>query len=439
MEEPKPTNRANDFGKKGWALIILCLLAAFCSSAASGSLNVGAAHFIEVTGATQTQLMLGATIGQLIGALIGAVGGNFFTKRSPRKWALILAIIYAISFFLNGMSVRYWQFMITFIIFMASIWIVAFMCCGALVSNWFPRKRGLAMGWITIGMPLGGAVAANVMMFVANHVGFRASYIPYALLALVVAILFMVILRDYPADCGCYPDNDRNFDMERMKEEEAKMKQLQASSPWTVGRVFSCRQFWFIALCIGCMMFASGFMAQVVPTMVSFGVAMTAAPKFMLLVAGCACVGSYVMGLADQKIGSKRAIIITSILMIAMGLIEQINFLPTKIIGFCLMGLVQGAGTNYMLSIIMHHWGQRSSMNIYRYAQPICTVISALSTTIISAVAAAAGGNYNISFLLCSGLAVVSIILIIFVRDGFVAKKEEKFAEKDKEKQIQAS
>ncbi len=435
MEKQQGLSRTNNFGKKGWLLLILCLLGFFTSTSASGSINVGAAHFIEIMGVTQTQLMWAPTIGQLVGAVIGIFCTNFFIKRSPRRTIMVCAVIYAVAFFLNGMSQRYWQYMLTFIIFMAAVYVWTFMCSTALVANWFPRKRGAAMGVITIGMPLGSGIAATIMSAIQLRTGFYISYIPYALLGLVVAILVLVCLRDFPSECGCYPDNDRNFDMEKLKEEEAKMKQLQDSSPWTPKRVLGTWQFWFIMFATAFMMFASGFMAQVVPTLMTYGISAAAAPRFMLLICGVACVGSYFMGLLDMKIGSKRSIIVVLCGMIAMGLIAQIPFLVTKIVAFMVMALVMGAGSNFILSIVMKYWGQRSTMKVYRFLQPFNTVISAFSTTIIAAIAAAAGGNYNISFLVCAGLCVVGLIFMGLIKDGFVEKKEEKFAEQDKAKQ----
>ncbi len=428
------TNARSNFGGRGWLLVILCLVGCFVSSSGSGSINVGFATFSAAMGATQTQLMLGTTIGQIAGAVIAFFFGQLLiSKVSPRVTILWCSIIYAVFFFLNSYSTSLAWYYVTFTVFMAASFIWAFLCIQALVANWFPRKRGVAMGWITIGLPLGSGVAANLMSAINNHIGFHVAYLPYAIIAVVVGILYVVCLKDTPAECGCYPDNDKNLDVEQLKAQEKAMQEYQAKSPWNPKRIFSTPAFWFITIGIAFMMFASGFMAQVIPTLLTFGVSMTAAPRYMLLVCAFACVGSYLLGWVDTKLGSKPAIVITFCMIFAMALFEQLNALAPKLVGFMFLGLVMGAGSNFMISIIMRLWGQQSCMRVFRYAQPICTIVSSFGSTVIAAIATAFGGNYNMSFLFIGALGVVGLILILFVKDGAAKKKEEKFMAKEAE------
>ncbi len=426
MDTAKTKARSN-FGGRGWLLVLLCIGGCFMSSSMSGSLNVSSTVFNEMFGWSQTQLMLGATFGTLVGVVISIVGGKLLINRSPRRVILICALIYAVCFYLNGHSVSLAMFYITFIIGTACAFIWSMICNPMLIANWFPRKTGLAMGWVTMGLPLGAGISAFIMRAVYVRAGFYASYLPYAIIAVVLAVIYMVGLKDFPTECGCYPDNDKNFNAEQVKAEEAAIKALREKSLWTPKRVFSSKEFWFVWISISCLGFCAGFIAQVVPTMVSFGLTAQVATYCMVGVSLIACVGSFILGKLDAKIGVKKAMIIGCILVFCMAIFEQLNNLPCKVIGFVFVGMIMGGASNFMLSIIMRTWGPKNAMNVFRFAQPLMSLTTGFAATIIAAIAAAFGGNYNMAFLVMGFLGVVALIMIIFIKKSNVDRKEQQY------------
>jgi ACS family hexuronate transporter-like MFS transporter len=68
-----------------------------------------------------------------------------------------------------------------------------------LVSNWFPRRQqASAVGWANAGTPLGGAIAGPIVGFVALSFGWRASFIAIAIIGLVWALAWMLLVRERP-------------------------------------------------------------------------------------------------------------------------------------------------------------------------------------------------------------------------------------------------
>lgn len=168
-------------------------------------------------------------------------------------------------------------------------------------------------------------------------------------------------------------------------------------------------------------------MTQIVPTLLTYGLTQQTAVYVNLLVCVIACFGSWILGVVDTKQGSRRGMMITFVCLIGMGLLAQINYLPTKLVCFALLGIVVGGGSNFMLSSVMGYWGRTNGMKVYGFSQPCSQIISSFGSTIISAIAAAAGGNYNMSFLFIGILAVIGFILVFFIKDGFMEKREQKF------------
>jgi len=68
-----------------------------------------------------------------------------------------------------------------------------------LVSNWFPRRQqASAVGWANAGTPLGGALAGPIVGVVALSFGWRASFIAIAIIGLVWALAWMMLVTDRP-------------------------------------------------------------------------------------------------------------------------------------------------------------------------------------------------------------------------------------------------
>lgn len=97
-----------------------------------------------------------------------------------------------------------------------------YICSLNVVSNWFPRKKGIAMGWVTIGFPLSAAVTSQVMGNIVTKGGLPEVYTIYAVASFVLCVLVAIFVRDYPEQAGAYPDNNHKFDSEAAKKELAE-------------------------------------------------------------------------------------------------------------------------------------------------------------------------------------------------------------------------
>jgi len=87
----------------------------------------------------------------------------------------------------------------------------------AVVSNWFKKRRGTAIGLMAAGVGAGGVLAPLISDIITDQ-GWRAAYFAMAVLIWVVAIpLGALVVRTRPAEMGMYPDGapilagDRNL------------------------------------------------------------------------------------------------------------------------------------------------------------------------------------------------------------------------------------
>jgi predicted MFS family arabinose efflux permease len=88
-----------------------------------------------------------------------------------------------------------------------TIFALALSTCGTmvivvLVSSWFLRRRGLAIGIALLGTSMGGIILSPINVALIQSNGWRASFAYLSFLPLVLALLVLLFVRGTPKDAG---------------------------------------------------------------------------------------------------------------------------------------------------------------------------------------------------------------------------------------------
>ena len=80
-----------------------------------------------------------------------------------------------------------------------------------LVAKWFEARRGRAMGYVYLGLGLGGVVSPLLSNYLIRNFGWRHALEVVGLLIMVVLIpVGLLVTRSAPADLGLLPDGAAN-------------------------------------------------------------------------------------------------------------------------------------------------------------------------------------------------------------------------------------
>ena len=434
---------AKGFGRKGWVILILTFFSILMNSMIIyDSLNV--------TLLPQTGLGWPARLGlenpsilyvfSTIAAWISVPGAIIFgwlcgKKSCKFSWGLALV--------LNAAVCLLWTFaaaspVYLIMLCLANICGMGFNYIASLnvVSNWYPTKKGLAMGVVTIGFPLSATIATPLCTALLTNIGLNGIYYMFAVVCLTLGVLVFVLVKDYPEQAGAFPDNDKSFDRALSDKLLAEGLEYQKTSVWQPKKFLRTGNVWKIIFPLGVMeLFSLGVMSNFVPRMAQIGFD-TAACTPMLACAGLvACVGSYLCGVMDQKLGTKKAIIITflfGIVSLALNVIG--GFVTTSrvgdlgyiliFIGQPFMGIMLGGAANYLVSLIATIWGRYDFDNGYRVMKPAVAIIGALGITICGALGNAPGVGYAYAYILICALCVIAVITAARIDDTYVGKKD---------------
>jgi MFS family permease len=345
----------NNFGAKGWGIIVYSMYAMFLNTGATvDGANATITTFSEAFGWDSNVLLNFSTIAGLFSLLGIAFFGALCQKLGPKK-------IMVVSGILAGVSYIWYAHASSLPIYLVAYCLVNFFTIGltwvgttTLCTNWFPRKKGLVMGWVTIGNNLSTAFFVTMITLAMAGLGMAAGLSVVGVLFIICGLLALLV-KDYPEQAGCYPDN--------VKPEDAGAKtEIVGTLPstLTLKDILTRKEVYMITIPCGLMMMCTvGVVSQLVPRIISFGYSQQMALTVMAVCAIIGAVGSYIVGWWDQKWGTKVALLLFAIIF-AISLV--FNVIPNTVcfyISLVLIGFSLGGAANFPVSFTASLFGRR--------------------------------------------------------------------------------
>lgn len=178
----------------------------------------------------------------------------------------------------------------------------------SIMAMWFPKKKGIALGWATMGMPLCSATLLLPFDFLTRKLGaISHTFTLFGIVIIIYGIVSFFWVKNSPESVGCYPDN------EVLSEEayaESKKAVESHVSNWTIKKLLKNPSTWGIGVGLGLLwMTTAGIITQLVPRLMSVanGAYANMALLSMTIASVIGIAGSYFWGWLDQKIGTKPA------------------------------------------------------------------------------------------------------------------------------------
>ena len=401
MEKGKDAK--SNFGKKGWLVIVYSGINWYIM----GMLSVSLLNTLVPNYAVKLSLPEGALYGAA--AIVGWIAlalstllGRFVVRFGVRKVNGVALLATALSTVFLGSSNTFIAFCIAFVCLRTSVFVVQQAGGDVSISNWFPKKKGLAIGWATIGVQLNFTSVAFITAVTLRTGDMKFALYIIAGFVMVFCILNFLFFKDYPEDCGAYPDNDPT----EVREDISKLK-----TGWTISKAVRMKEFWLGAFAVGFMVIITqGFMSSLIPNLMMKGFTQENAVVWMTITCAVGAFGSYFLGWLDQKLGIKISMITFSILAI-IGIVCY--FLPGNFIyGFLfIISFILGASSNYTISIAAQLFGRIGSAKILPVLFIIVEAIGMLSSMLMS-LSLNMSGNYNLAWIIIGILSALGIVLV---------------------------
>jgi len=172
------------FGK-GWILIIYSFLAFFFSSGVSSSMNVAAGVLSDVRGWSSTLLTSMISVGGVANIIAGIVFGRLAVKRSAKKLSIIALVLYIITMIVLGATSTLWIFLVCIVLSNGLSNGIGYQLAPVIISKWFPKRKGIVMGIVTMGIPLCSGFATMLYSAGYGKLGLSGGFLPFIIISVI--------------------------------------------------------------------------------------------------------------------------------------------------------------------------------------------------------------------------------------------------------------
>jgi len=141
-----------------------------------------------------------AVMSPIIGSLVDRVGARRVMLPSMIGFGLLLCSLC----FLTGSLVHFYAIYLLLGVVGTGANNVSYM---RVISDWFGRRRGRALGIASSGVAMGSALASFTAQKLIDHFGWRAAYLGLGCFILFIGVpVVALIIRDKPSDLGMEPE-----------------------------------------------------------------------------------------------------------------------------------------------------------------------------------------------------------------------------------------
>jgi len=302
----RPWARSSAGSFYGWRIVAGAFAIYFVSGGLFNTATIYFKALIAEFGWNRTELSAVFSLGFLVAGLSSPIWGRIADRRGPRSSfvpgvLLTSALCIALSRVWSLGSLYFFYLLFTF-----SFAGISLIPISVILSNWFVRKRGRAIGFAYTGVGFGTLVLTPVVGVLVTTAGWRNAYLISGLAVFVLLTPVALWLKNRPEDMGLTPDGLPPDQTETSSNSVTAGAHLP-SGGLRLGEALKTTTFWMVAfIWLVTMMPLSAVNLHQVPFMTDVGISTELAALVAGLVGGLSIAGRVVSGMLSEKVPIQR-------------------------------------------------------------------------------------------------------------------------------------
>ena len=416
MEKPRPLKKPRVF--YGYWIVAVTFLCLFITS---GCIFFTFSLFIKPLQAElgwgRGEIMAAFTVNYLIAGATSPFVGRMIGRYEARKVIAAGAIIVGLGFVALSLTNSLWHLYLGYAIAGAGSTAMGHVPSSTIVSFWFKKRRGTAIGIMSTGIGAGGfALSPLIGGLLIPSFGWRATYLISAVLtwALIIPLVLLVI-KTKPEDVGLYPDGEQA--PETAAAAEASLLTTRGA---TLRMALSTSALWLIAASFLTGNFSlSGLVHNQVPYLEDIGFPIATAAGALGIIGLGSLIGKFGFGWLCDRIPAKYAWSMGLFLLLA-SIAILMNVKPTSPLATiwlyaAIMGLSCGSWLPTMSMLISTNFGLAAYGTIFGVVS-FAFYVGGATGPLMAGYMYDVTGTYRWAFIIFLALCAVAIPLILAVR-----------------------
>lgn len=393
----------------GWKIVALAFLTNFISVGfVFYSYGVFFKALADDFGGSRLGVSVGLTAMQLMTALVAPLVGKLLDRGHTRVLMTLGAVLMGLGFVIASTIGALWQFYIVFGLMMGvGVCLLGGLSSSTLVANWFVGRRGMALGFATMGISMSGVLMPPIGTTLIAAIGWRSTFLVYAgtaLLLLAPAVWMWVVNR--PEDIGQAPDGDARMATARHDAAGPSSQQLLRD-----------RNFWVIAVVVALNFSCMGaVLTHSVPHVTDLGFSAGAAALVLSAMAGAGALGKPVFGAITDRLDKRAAMWLASSMQVVgvLALLHARSY-PALLVSGAVFGFGMGGVVPLQGALVGAAFGRHAFGRVMGLMNPAMLPINMIGQPFAAHVFDTTG-NYDLAFECFIAVFALSMVVLTALR-----------------------
>jgi MFS family permease len=357
------------------------------------------------------QLALAASLNLILAGLMRPLVGILADRVGSKQMAMTGVALGGTALVLTSFARELWQFYLAYGVLLA----IGYACASpvtvtTLVSQWFVKRRSLAMSIGSTGTALGELITVPLAMLAVISVGWENAFRVIAGFMLIIVLpVGLILLSNRPADKGLEPFGYEPGETARRRASAIAM---------TLRETIRTGDFWRLGLgffvCGFTMSFAS---THFVPFAMDMGFEQMSAANALGLVGACSLAGGLSAGYLGDRFSRKNVLATVYLLRgLSFAILLQAHDLPTLYLGSFVLGISWTSTGALTSAIAADKFGLKHLGTIYGTMFTIMPIGTGIGAYLAGVIYEARHG-YELSLIASALAGLIAAVVVFGVRE----------------------
>ncbi len=312
MEPPEVKSRLRTASYYAWVILAVCFLVSALIAGINTSFGVFLVPLSRQFGWSAGAISFAYSLFMLVNGLSAFGVGRVGDKYGSRLVFFIGGVMFGLSLILTSTMTEVWHLYLWYGVLAGIGRSPLNVTLVSMISRWFSKHRGLAMGIVNSGTGAGSSLFTPFTSWLIVAFSWQEAYVVMAVMVWVLLTAAVLLLRDDPRDMGYLPYGEEEAQPAPTKSAKTPSARPQPKGlEWELGDAMRTLQFWELGILHFCCCMCHAIpLVHIVPYAIRSGLAPTTAASILATIGVFSFVGRIMWGILADRWGPKPAYVL---------------------------------------------------------------------------------------------------------------------------------